>query len=79
MTDDQIKQLWEDLKDICNIESMDTGRANTIGHIFGELSETIETQRKALEEVLVLSKHDGESDYLDKCYVVARSVLEHNT
>ena len=32
--------------------------------------------REALEEVFELSKHDNQSRYLDKCYVVARKALE---
>jgi len=32
--------------------------------------------REALEEVFELSKHDNQSRYLDKCYVVARQALE---
>ena len=32
--------------------------------------------REALEEICELSKHDNQSRYLDKCYVVARKALE---
>lgn len=32
--------------------------------------------RKAIEEIYELSKHDGESMYLDICYVVARQALK---
>lgn len=40
------------------------------------LIEQTKRTHEALTEILELSKHDGHSHYLDKCYVVARRVSE---
>ncbi|PIC72511.1 hypothetical protein [Sporosarcina sp. P17b] len=49
---------------------------NGQGGMIRKLHEENARLRESLREVFELSKHDGHSHYLDKCYVVARQALE---
>lgn len=72
----QAERVEEQQKEIERLKDYCSKSANFINQV--ELENENDRLRKALETIFNLSKHDGESRYLDECYIVARKALNEH-
>ncbi len=57
-------------------EELELEKPQLTKFIMSKQQKEIKRLRGALEEVFELSRHDNQSRYLDKCYVIARQALK---
>lgn len=73
---ERIPELERNIKLLEGQKGIKTALNNEAIKIIEEKEQENEQLREALKEVFELAKHDNQSRYLDKCYVVARQALK---